>query len=102
MPSFAESLVRAERTLQRTMGLPAVFRTKSSRAYPLTVLSRSANSGIREGDFRSRDTDRTFDAVLADIPQDWRNGTLEVSGRVYNVLDVLEDSDGVLAEIKVE
>jgi hypothetical protein len=57
---------------------------------------------MREGVFKSREQERTFDAVLADIPQDWRNGTLEVSGRVYNVLDVLEDSDGVLAEIKVE
>lgn len=102
MGSFAESLVRAERTLQRTIGLPAIFRTASRVSHPLTVLARSDNSGIKEGDFRSRDTDRTFDAVLADIPQNWRNGTLEVSGRVYNVLDVLEDSDGVLAEIKVE
>ena len=102
MTSFAESLVNAERSLQKSMGLPAIFRTSSGGVVRLVVLSRSANSALKGDDFRSRDTDRTFDAVLADVPPKWRNGTLEVSGRVYNVLDVLEDSDGVLAEIKVE
>lgn len=102
MPSFAESLVRAERELQRAIGLPAILRTPAQVAHVLKILPKSAVSAMREGPFSSRDQDRTFDAVLADIPQDWRNGTLEVSGRVYNILDVLEDSDSVLAEIKVE
>jgi hypothetical protein len=94
--------LRAERSILRAMGLAAVFKTYGGEVSTLHVLPADNFTDIKSGDFNSRDRDTFFEALAADLPTDWRDGTIEVNGRVYNVLDVTLDPYQQRANIKAE
>jgi hypothetical protein len=102
MSSPAESLVKAERSLQKAFGLSAVFKSYSGASRSLVVMSKGKATTQEAGGFARNDNDPTFDVVFADLPEDWRDGSLEVEGRLYHVVDVLPDSYKALAEVRVE
>lgn len=94
--------LRAERSILRAMGLAAVFTTYDGEPFNLHVLPVDNFTDIKAGDFNSRGRDSFFETLAADLPTDWRDGTLKVNGRVYNVLDVTLDPYGQRANIKAE
>lgn len=102
MSSPAESLIKAERSLQRAFGLSAVFNSYSGTARPLVVMPKGRATAQEAGGFSRNDNDPIFEAVFSDLPEDWRDGSLEVEDRLYHVVDVLPDSYKALAEVRVE
>jgi hypothetical protein len=102
MSSPAESLVKAERSLQKAFGLSAVFTTYSGGSFPLVVLPKGKATEQEAGGFARNDNDPIFEAVFADLPTEWRDGSLTVDGRLYHVVDVLPDPYKALAEVRVE
>ena len=99
---YASMEIRAERSILRAMGVQAVFKTYTGETYNLDVLPVDQSSRIKGGDFVSRDTDKTFEAIATDLPTNWRDGSLTVSGKTFFVLDVAIDEYGQRAQIRVE
>lgn len=100
--SYASMELRAERSLLNALGLEATLETYSGEIYNFDVLPVDNTSKIKGGDFISRDTEKTFEALVEDLPDNWRDGTLTVSGKRYFILDVTVDEYGQRAAIRVE
>jgi len=100
--NYPAAELNAERSILRTMGVAATFTTYSGETVSLVVLQDDETSKMKAGDFRSRETSHTFETIAADVPSDWRDGTLTVSGKSFNVLDVILDEYGQRAKIKAE
>lgn len=92
----------AERELQKAFGKQATFRTYHGEETPITVMERNRHSETRGGDFRQRGTLFVFDVVFSDVPTDWRDGSVILNGRQLNVIDLIPDASGELAEIRCE
>lgn len=100
--SYSAMELKAERSILRTLGLPAVFTSYSGETTSLYVLPEDAHSALSSKGFQTREVDKKFEALKADIPLDFRDGTLEVEGTLYNVLDVAFDEYQIRAKVTVE
>lgn len=100
--SYSAMELRAERSILSAMGLAAVFTTYGGATYNLQVLPVDEHSQNRTGDFTTRSRDSVFETIAEDMPSDWRDGSLTVSGKIYNVLDVTLDEYGQRVRIKAE
>lgn len=100
--TYSAMELRAERSILRSMGLDATLKTYEGVSYSFPVLPVEEGSALSAGDYRGRESETYFETLAAEVPFDWRDSTLTVSGRRYYVLDVTFDEYGQRARIKVE
>ena len=100
--SYSATELKAERSILRTMGVAATFKTYNGQTSELMVLPMDETSRMKAGDFRSRETSHVFETLAENVPPDWMDARLVVGTREFLVLDVRLDEYQTRARIEVE
>ncbi|MAE21817.1 MAG: hypothetical protein CMK92_05240 [Pseudomonas sp.] len=99
---IAATLEKAERSILKSFGIAAVFTTYDGQTYELTVAPEGELNTAEADDFRANLKNRRYSCLASDIPGSWRDSTLTVGGRTFNVIDVDIDDYNVSALLRVE
>lgn len=97
-----EQFTAAERELHKAFGKQVTFTSYSGQVSQFKALER-IKQGTQDGKgFQQRTAGVVLDVILADFPTDWRDGQITIGNRRLNVLDMIPDASGELAEVWCE